>query len=154
MESLKAFVQRNLFPLLMLLIAGGFAIIVLELLWTGHWDGLQMIGLIASITGVVLGLAALFVKGSGRVVLAVLFLVLSLTGLVGVFEHNEERTEGGEASRTPVLVAASGDTMQPVAYRVQENEKGGGEAIPPLAPLSLAGLSLMGAVVLLGFKQE
>ena len=158
MRSIVAFVHDKFYTLIMLLIAGGFATIVAELVWTNHTDGIQRVGVIASIVGVLLGLAALFVRGNARLVVAGLFLVLSISGLMGVFQHTEARSGEEEAYR---LAAPGG--YQPASYRLQEEDEEGeegeggeagesGEAVPPLAPLGLSGLALMGVVVTVSYS--
>ena len=109
-------------------------------------------------------LLGLFARGRARPLLGLLLLVLSLSGLIGVREHLEEG--GGEAMRLPAqpsvqLVAyqagASNEEKegeeQGEAREVRE-ERGGESAPPPLAPLSLSGLALMGAVILLAKPTE
>jgi hypothetical protein len=173
MTNLQAAMRRNLTPVLLLLLAGGYLVIVGELVLYRHWDGLQLIGFAASIVGLLAVLLGLFAKGGLRVGLAILLAVLSLSGVIGAFEHYESLLEGGEAVQ-PALAQASADATLLVAHQpgavenlvLQEDEEGeresserdeggegGEETPPPLAPLSLAGLSLMGAAVLLA-KQD
>jgi hypothetical protein len=165
-NKLQSFVQAYFHQILMLLLAGGGLMVLVELLWTGHTDGIQLVGVIASALMVVLAIVGLFAHGTLRVTLAVLFVLLSITGLVGVLEHNEAE---GEAD-VPALVVNRADAgMMPISYRSlapqQEDEEGeagevteageaGESAPPPLAPLSLSGLALMGAVVLLGRRDD
>jgi hypothetical protein len=171
MANLQATVRRNLTSLLLLLLAGGYLVIVGELFIYQHWDGVQLIGFSASLVGLIAVLLGLFAKGGLRVGLAFLLVVLSLSGVIGAYEHFESRAEGAEAARPALAQANAGVTVM-VAYQpgaaerlaAQEDEEGegqegasgeeGGEEVPPpLAPLSLAGLSLMGAAVLLA-KQD
>lgn len=165
MGSLVRFVHDRIYTLMLLLIAGGFAVIVAELAWTNHTDGIQMIGMIAAVGGVVLGLAALFVKGTARLIVAALFLGLSVAGIVGVVEHSE--AIGGDEGERAIQQNRSVD-YQLVSYRLDEGEEGEGEedgeqgeagesgeseeSVPPLAPLGLSGLALMGSVVLTGYS--
>ena len=122
------------------------------------------------------------------ILLAVLLAIVSLSGLIGTYEHFESRSEGGEAAR-PALAQADAGANLAIVYRpaadtqaasAQDDDEageggeaaaageagegregreggeageGGEETPPPLAPLSLAGLSLMGAAVLLA-KQD
>ena len=167
-NKLQSFVRANFHQILMLLLAGGGLMVLGELLWTGHTDGMQLVGVIASAVMVVLAIVGLFAHGTLRLTLAVLFVLLSITGLVGVLEHNEAEGEG--EANVPALVIGRADAgMMPISYRSealqQEDEageaneasgaEGGGEsAPPPLAPLSLSGLALMSAVVLLGRRDE
>lgn len=186
MTSLQATVRRHLFPILLLLLAGGYLVILGELTIYQHWDGLQLVGFSATVLGLLAVLLGLFAKGGLRIGLAVLLAILSISGLIGTYEHYESRSEGGEAAR-PVLAQADAGTNLLIAYRpaadaqavpAQDDDdegkaaagetgeggeggergerggaEGGEEAPPPLAPLSLAGLSLMGAAILLA-KQD
>lgn len=184
MTSLQATVRRNLIPILLLLLVGGYLVILAELFLYRHWDGAQLIGFSATIIGLLAVLLGLFAKGGLRIGLAVLLAIVSLSGLIGTYEHYESRSEGGEAAR-PALAQAQVGANLAVAYRPAdaqavpaqadneegeggeaaaagetgkaseggERGEGGGEVPPPLAPLSLAGLSLMGAAVLLA-KQD
>ena len=127
MNALRGLVRRHLFTLLLLLLAGGFAVILGELFLYQHWEGTQLVGLIVTIVGTVAVVAGLFVKGTLRSVLAILLLVLSVAGLLGVREHSES------------------------AAKAQNEE----DAVPPpLAPLGVSGLSLMGFVLLFARRDD
>jgi len=175
MSKLEMMVRRNLITILLLLLLGGFAMLLVELLITNHVDGIQNVANVASLVGAVAILLGFFAKGTFRHLIVLLLLVLSLSGLLGAWEHLESR-EGGEA-RTPAALATSQDGYQTIASRAgtdveratqqeggEENEggessegggrEGGGGSPPPLAPLSLSGLSLMGAVVLLAKRDS
>ncbi|MEZ4612358.1 MAG: hypothetical protein R2838_19315 [Caldilineaceae bacterium] len=158
-SSLKQMIARNYYTLMYLLIAGSFLGLVAELVWTEHWDGIQLVGLLASVAGMVLAAIALFASPRMRQVLAVLFVILSISGIVGTIEHNEDRGEG-EASAPVIMAATAGTNMELPAAQQEEGEEGEagergeggeggeGEAVPPLAPLSLAGMSIIAAVTL------
>jgi hypothetical protein len=148
--------QRKWQPILLLLLAGGFAITVVELLLTGHVKGIQLVGVIAPAVALVCVLTGLFAHGTLRAVMAAALLVVSLAGLLGAWEHFEE---GGRQGSVPAL-AAQGERYQPVSYQAaavadegnegRERAEGGesGGNPPPLAPLAISGLALMAAVVL------
>ena len=121
MKSLEGLVRRNLIVILLLLLLGGFVMLLAELLLTGHVDGIQLVAVIASAVGAIGVAAGIFVKGTVRHVVAILLLVLTISGLMGARQHFEAT---------------------------------GNETPPPLAPLSLSGLALMGAVVLLAKQDE
>ena len=169
MSKLQGFLAQRQDTILLLLLAGGFAVVLGELVLYQHWDGTQLIGFGATVVGMLAVLAGIFVKGTLRTVIGLLLVVLSISGLIGAREHLEE---GGEAmSPRPALVQQS--TLagaQEIAYRPgglaqeEEDEAGedreggeggesGEEVPPPLAPLSLSGLALMGAVILLAKKE-
>jgi predicted lipid-binding transport protein (Tim44 family) len=165
---------------LLLLLAGGYLVILGELVIYQHWDGTQLIGFSATVIGLLAVLLGLFAQGGLRVGLAILLAIISISGLIGTYEHYESRAGEGEAARPPAVQAASSTarTNMMISYRQEGGESGeageageagegnaagereggeggeGGEEVPPpLAPLSLAGLSLMGAAVLLA-KQD
>ena len=154
MSALEGWVQRHLTKLLLGMLAGGFAILLAELLLTAHVDGIQLVAVVASVTGLILTVAAMFVSGRAGITVAALLLVLSVTGLVGAYEHFEERS--GEEAAVPAYVAST-PANQVINLRAQDDddrpargEEGPEGAPPPLAPLSLSGLSLMAAIVTVG----
>lgn len=188
MTKLQGTIRQYLSPILLLLLAGGFLVILGELVLYKHWDGTQLIGFSATIIGLVAVLLGLFAKGGLRIALAVVLAVISLSGLIGTYEHYQSRNEEGEAARPALQASATGkyfavaynpsaDKQSVIKEEGEEGEKegqaaesgeageagergeageggGGGEEVPPpLAPLSLAGLSLMGAAVLFA-KQD
>ncbi len=160
-------VRRNVTAILLLLLAGGFAMVAAELLITAHTEGVQLVGVVASVAGLIVVLLGLIAKGTFRMVLVVVLLLLSVSGLTGAYQHFEAAS-GREASiSTPVVQGAdavnlaisyspTGDVRSVVPQESGEQgeanerrDRGGGASPPPLAPLSLSGLALMGAVVLL-----
>lgn len=164
MSKFQGFLAQQRDTILLLLLAGGFAVVLGELVLYQHWDGTQLIGFSATVVGMLAVLVGIFVKGTLRAVIGLLLVVLALSGLLGARQHLEE---GGEAmAPRPALVQQS--TLagaQEIAYRpgalAQEGEEEGegaegrGETVPPpLAPLSLSGLALMGAVILLAKQDE
>ena len=167
MSKLQRFLAQRQDTILLLLLAGGFAVVLGELVLYQHWDGTQLIGFSATVVGMLAVLAGIFVKGTLRTVIGLLLVVLSISGLIGAREHLEA-AKGEAMSPRPALVQQS--TLagaQEIAYRpgglAQEEEEegeegeggeGGEEVPPPLAPLSLSGLALMGAVILLAKKEE
>ena len=173
MSTLEAWVRKNLAVILLLLLAGGFVVIVWELYLYQHWGGIQFVGFAASLVGLLAVLLGLFAKGTFRVILALLLVVISISGLIGTWEHFESANEGSEASAPALnqlasttggelLVAASNAPGAVRSAQLQEQgeeneagegaeqgERGGEESAPPLAPLGISGLALMGAAVLL-----
>lgn len=161
MSSLQIFLAKRRDVLLLGLLAGGFAVLLGELVLYRHWDGSQRIGFVAAGVGLAVVLLGLFARGRLRPLLGLLLLVLSISGLIGVREHLEEG--GGEAARLPAQPG-----VQLVAYQAgpsneEEEEEGearevrgerGESAPPPLAPLGLSGLALMGAVILLARPED
>jgi len=179
MQKLEGVVRHQLVNILLLFLLGAFAMLTAELLLTSHVDGIQNVAVIASVVGAVAALAGFFVKGTVRHLVVLVMVVLSLSGLLGAWEHLESR-QGGEASARGARVAYVTGSYQanPLQQEGEENEaeengerneaggseregdereggerEGGEGAPPPLAPLSLSGLALMGAAVLLA-KQD
>ena len=151
MSMIQTFVQRRSASLMLLLISGGYVMMLAELLLINHTKGPQLVGVIASSAGLLLTLIALFVSGKARNWVALLLVVLSVSGLLGTFKHNEALN--AEPAAMAATVNADG-LNQPIAYRLQaaadvEGPGGDKSAVPPLAPLSLAGFALMGAVATL-----
>lgn len=142
--SLQTFVRRQFFPLLMALIGAGFVMLFVELLLYSHYQGLQIVGTAATVLGAIAAFLGIGARGNLRVGLAILFIVLALTGLLGAWEHNESRFEG-EGERRPPAAAQAGEA----------GEAGEAETPPPpLAPLSLSGFCALGALGLLGKRDE
>ncbi|MEZ4767449.1 MAG: hypothetical protein R2844_03380 [Caldilineales bacterium] len=170
MQSIQSFVQRRYWTLMMLFLIGGFAMLLVELVITNHTDGIQLVAVAASLAGLILAGVGLIASPKLRPIVAVLFLVLSLTGVIGVIEHQEAGGEEGERAARPALTTnasasgaaialsrslqgGDGDEDSPPTRDFQ-GPPPGESAPPPLAPLSLAGLSLMGTVVLLGRRDR
>lgn len=170
MKGLQGFVQRRFYLLLMLMIAAGFFLMFVELVLYKHSKGLQIIGTASTVVGAILAFIGVGANGNLRRTLAVVFIILSLVGFLGVVEHNEDRL-GGEEDRRPRAAqttdsqasSESGENEQGENAQGQSGENGesgesgegsengeGDEAPPPLAPLGVTGLSAFGAVALLG----
>ena len=112
MQKLENMTRQHLTVILLLLLLGGFATVLAELLLTNHFGGTQSVAVIASVIGALAVLAGFFVKGSVRHVVALLLLVLSISGLMGMREHFEE---GSEAQLAPTPVAGAADSYQTIA---------------------------------------
>lgn len=161
MNMVQSFVQRRYAALMLLLITGGFVMLLVELMMLDHTDGIQLVAVVASVAGLLLALAALMAPAKWRNTIAILFVLLSVTGLIGAYEHYEVGSGEGESEEARLVMPASASNLQ-IVYRAQEAERreqgaaeGQGEsAPPPLAPLSLAGFGLMGAVATLGKRDE
>src|SRR3954451_13476107 len=94
MDSLRRSIQGNFVNILLMLLAAGFLVLLVELVLYQHWQGIQLVAIGSVLLGLILTVAALFVQGGGGAnVIGVLLLVLSLVGLVGVFEHYQARQE-------------------------------------------------------------
>lgn len=155
MSRIQTFIQEHFTNLLLLFVAGGFFMLVAELLLTHHTDGIQLVAVIASVAGLLFALVGLFSRGKASMALVVAFLLLSVTGVIGVLEHNEERGDERKAVATVRVTRANNVANSRANFQQQpgfRREEGG--TPPPLAPLSLAGLSLIGAVTLVSRKEK
>ncbi len=142
-----AFVRAHLPELVVVGAAGGFAGTFVELLLTDHSEGSQVIAVIAAGIGAALCLAGLLARS--RIVLNVVatgLLLLSISGPVGVFLHAGGEVDASEAPLSAENVPALDDE--------DDDDEGGDDdddddELPPLAPLALSGLGLLGAVGIL-----
>lgn len=125
----------------------GFIVILAELALTGHTQGAQGVGVLASLGGIALTLAALWLPSHRLRAVVVLLAILSLSGLAGVALHAEERAEGAAKSRAEW--ATIEETYEGRSGEAEAQRPGAGGP-PPLAPLSLSGLGLLGALATLG----
>ncbi len=131
--------QKNSSTVLYVFVALGFAFVLLELLILGHTRGGQLISIIACALGIILAVAGMAAAGA-RKIIAILFVVLALTGLMGFMAHSDGRS--GRAAATVALPASDDRTLQ----RAVRSFSG----LPPtLSPLILSGLALFGAAVTL-----
>ena len=169
LATTQRFVQRNFHALLMALVGAGFVLILLELIGYKHYQGLQIVGLATTVIGAIAAFAGIRATGRLRIGLAGVLIVLSLAGLLGAWEHNEKRLTGAGEERRPGAQSAEGapnnqdaqppaapsDGTQPARPNGGQRPRGGFEIPPPpLAPLSLSGFCILGAVALLGRKDE
>jgi len=130
-----AWLKKRYPDLVMLWIAGGFFALALELLITRHTEEVQLVGVAAALLGGVVAVLALFTRGL-RTLWLVGFALVALAGLVGTGVHwSEAGDEGGYAYEDDD------------GYEEDEDEGEEG-APPPLAPLGLSGLAVLGAATL------
>jgi hypothetical protein len=129
---------KNFPKVLMVMVALGFAGLAVELIGINHGQGGKLPGLIAAVVGAVLAFVGLSESPALRRILAILFIVLSLSGLYGSFvAHSGSRN-------FRATMAAGANVGEDRALRRAMNSFT--LMPPPLAPLALTGLSLMGAV--------
>ncbi len=136
MLEIQSMVRKNFTEVFLLLVAGGFFAVLAELTMSNHTSGSQMVAIYSTLLGGLLAIHAV-IDGRARIVLAVLFVVLSLFGLIGAYEHFHTR------QTKEALV-----TFQ----NIQAHETAAPERIispPYMAPLSLAGLSMFAVFMLL-----
>ena len=147
--TMQTFVRRRFHPLLMGMLAAGFLLLLLELISYSHFEGLQLVGTGAVVLGLIGALLGIGANGGLRRGLIYLFVILALTGLLGEWEHNEDRLRGQGAQ--------SGQSAPPQGTnRQQGGPRGPRQRTPPpiLAPLSVTGLCLFGAVILLSRRDD
>ena len=117
MSKLESFVQRNFVQILLAFLVASYLLLLGELALYQHWDGVQLIGFLATVLGLLCVLAGFFVKGAMRKGVIVVLLLLSLTGLFGTYEHFESRNEEKEGAVPAALQAERGSGNMTVAYR-------------------------------------
>ncbi len=147
LDKLQSFIQQRWYTLMMLMIGVGFVTLTVELIGYQHWQAFQLIGLSAIIIGAIISFLAIGANASLRRTLGLVFLVLALIGLIGTIMHNGDRLTGkaNEERRPP-----------PTAVEGQAGRPEGGFRMPPpaLAPLSMSGFCILGAIVVLGRRAE
>lgn len=176
MAGLQAYSRKHFVTLLLLFIAGGFTVILGELLITSHTDGLQMIGVTAAALGVIIAVMGIFAVGKLRTFTVIMMFVIALCGLVGTGIHIANGGNDGERFGPPPagFTGEQGVVAQPQPSGESDSAQAPAGAQgqqfqgfqdgqrpmgrphgtpPPLAPLSLCGLALMAAVVML-VKQD
>lgn len=135
--------QKRFPDLVALFSALGFLTLVAELLLTGHTEGIQALAPLAAGMGTLAILAGLWVRGGQAWAIGFL-LGVGAMGLVGLAQHMKEALE---ASRPSTIQLIDEEGRKYPAFGLGE----GGESEtppPPLAPLALSGLGLLGALAL------
>ena len=94
MTWLYELVQRRWQSLLLLLLAAAFAGITLDLLRTGHVEGTQFLGVVASGVAFVCVVIGLLAGRTMRGAMAVVLLFVALAGLLGAWLHLEQGLRG------------------------------------------------------------
>jgi len=147
----QRFVRVFLPDLILAGVAGGFALLLAEMLLTDHTDDLQAVAVWSSVAGIVLCLIGLVIRSRRAALLVSLALVLlSLTGPVGFYLHATGEAEARE-TQAPASDRGPRDDGDEEGEEGEEGEGGEeGKGPPPLSPLSLSGLALMGALALAG----
>lgn len=146
MADFRSWLNKQLSLILLVLVGGGFLMIMIELLMTEHFNGAQQVGFFAALFGLALTAHSVIAKPKTQSYLAILFLCLALFGFIGVFEHY------GTRKAKEIL-----NMMQ--ATTLNSPDAAGGEGRPRiispplLAPLSLSGLALLGVVALLAGQE-
>lgn len=137
--------NKNFTRVMLLVVAAGFAFLLVELLVMGHSNGPRLISVVAAALGAVFGLVAMSQSSGLRRIMAILFVVLSLSGIFGFMAHSNGRSFRSQA------VASAPATEDRTVRRALNSF---GNMPPTLAPLMLTGLSLFGAVVALSASAE
>lgn len=140
---------QDRFPELVVgLVVGAFALTLGELLLMGHFEGKQIIGLAMSAIAMGALVLGLLLGPRFRKVLVGVLCLVALGGLFGTLEHAEEAQEHREkaerARQERALLNPSQDG--------EAHEEGKTHVPPPLAPLSVSGLALMGGLGLIARK--
>ena len=159
MEQIAGWIRKNFPELVLVGAAGGFLMILAELIITDHLEGTQLVAVVASVIGLVVSAVGFLLRGAASRAGAILLVLLSISGLVGAFEHYEEGQEEATATQHGLPVGQDyryidSDEEDEESVSGEEGEAGeegeeGEAAPPPLAPLSLSGLALLGAMAML-----
>lgn len=154
-EATRAMWLQERFPEVVgVLVIGGLALTLAELLLMGHTEKKQMLGVVMTVVAMGLTGLGLLVGPTLRKGLAIALLVVAAGGVYGVVEHLEEvaeHREKAQARETRVVVQlADFDKADREKKGDHEEEEHGP---PPLAPLSVSGLALMGSLGLLASRR-
>lgn len=136
--------QKRFPDLVALFSALGFLTLLSELLLTGHTEGIQALAPLAAGVGTLAVLAGLWVRG-GRSLAVGFLLLVGATGVVGLAQHMREDL-GASRPATVQLVDEEGREYPSFPRPGEGGEKE--TPPPPLAPLALSGLGLLGALAL------
>lgn len=123
------------------MVAGGFALTVGELLLMNHTEKAQLIGVAMSGVGMVAALLGVVTPHRFRKLLVALLIVVAGSGLFGVYEHFEEAQEHREKAQKEYAAA--------LARGEEPDSKAKKQDPPPVAPLSVTGLAMLGGLGLL-----
>ncbi len=148
----KGSVLQERFPEMVgVMVVGGFALTLGELLLMGHTEKIQTLAVVMTAVGMLATLVGL-VAPRFRKLLAGLLIVVAAGGLFGTYEHFEEAAEHREkAARQELERASQGLAVE--AHAGEKRERKEKQGIPPLAPLSLSGLALLGSLGLVASKR-
>lgn len=155
-----SWVQERFPELVALMVAGGFAMTLAELLLMGHTEKSQNIAVLMSGLGMGATIVGLVVAPRLRSVFAGVLVVVAASGLFGTYEHLEEamehREKAAKASSASALIVENADFDRSEA---SERHAGAGKhdeeehGPPPLAPLSVSGLALLGSLGLIASRR-
>lgn len=140
MVALTKKVRENLPSLVLIGVLAGFAVVLAELLLMEHNEGKQVVAIGASMLGLVAAGLALVASGSLRGLMAAALLVVGTAGLAGTVMHVAEAREHAQEAREH----AAGEHRDRDGHGKDEDEEE--HAPPPLAPLSVSGLGVLGAL--------
>lgn len=145
--SNKTWIQAHFPQLVLGLVAGGFALTLVELLWMHHTEDTQLVAVGATLAGALLSLVAVWARGGFKLLLAGSLGLVAVTGLVGTVMHFEEAMEHASGPGRAVAWVQS----QTFAWADEDEQEGEAkgeeeEGLPPLAPLSVTGLAMLGAL--------
>ena len=132
---MQRFVRETLPELILAAVAIGFLVLFLELAITRHNEGAQIIGIVGALAGT---LAALLGFGGRtlRFFALLLFALVALAGAAGTAVH--------------VLSLEEAYEYEEYEYRYSPEKA----PPPPLAPLGLSGLALIGALAVIARSDE
>ncbi len=160
MSKLQETWIRERFPQLVgLMVVGGFALILAELLLMDHTEKTQKIGVLMTVVGMLGAGLGLVVGPRFRKALLGVLVLVAASGLFGTYEHLEEAQEHREKAAkrqqsTLVVRKADFDRSASLESEAGEHDKEEKEESgpPPLAPLGVSGLAVLGGLALMARK--
>lgn len=150
MAQLRAFMQERFWVIILLFVIGGFLAIAVELIFIGHLHDSQLVAVYAAFFGASVAIHGLMASERVRFYLAGALLLLSIMGMIGIFEHfGARKTKEGMALVQQMTIAMTEDATTIGGVDSANNSFLAPITSPPiLAPLSLSGLSLLGMFTL------
>lgn len=145
--------QRYLPELVLLASAGAFAVLLAELIILDHFEGVQNIAPAAATAGIVLCVLAVVLRGRGAVVVAALFALIALAGVIGVYRHLDEREGSLSLSIVTTAFAHDGDDHDEDDDHDHDDDEDHDHEPPPLAPLGLSGSAMLSALAALAIRR-
>lgn len=137
--------------LILFFVATGFLFLLVETrynhagVWATHPTA--YIPVVATGLGALLCLIGMVVGKKGATAIASLLVLCSVVGLLGVYYHTE-----GDVNRLQAMLTSN--TREERVLRSQGELGGAFGERPLLAPMSITGLSLVGAICLFGTKRK
>ncbi|MEZ4662115.1 MAG: hypothetical protein R2911_31575 [Caldilineaceae bacterium] len=150
MHELQLVLQERFRAIVLLFVIGGFLTTAAELIFMGHVNGSQLVGVYAAIFGAFIATHGMVAAPKTRYYLAGIFLLLCFMGVVGVLEHFGVRKTKEAMMLVQQMRAAMTEGAAALGgpNNIGANLLGRITSPPVLAPLSLSGFSFLGMFTL------